>query len=264
MQLTDTHCHLDMDQFDEDRDEVIHNALNGGITKILIPGLDVATSKAAIKLAEKHPQIYAAVGVHPNSGDTWDEGTLTELEELAQHPKVAAIGEIGLDFYWDKTPRYKQEPIFQYQLELAAKLDLPVVIHNREATADVLRMITSWVAKMKSQKLALADRPGVLHSYSGNIDQAYEALEANFFLGITGPVTFKKADGLRNIVSQVSLASLLIETDAPYLTPSPFRGKRNQPYYVKYVAEKIAEIKNIPVEKVAAATTGNAKNLFNW
>ena len=264
MQLADTHCHLDFDTFDDDREEVIQRAIDLGVERILVPGIDLETSRAAVKLAEKYTQIYAAVGIQPNSGNDWEAGTLAEIENMAAHPKVAAIGEIGLDYYWDKTPRDKQAHIFQAQLELAADAGLPVIIHNREATQDVLRILLDWQAGLAIRKIKLAEMPGVLHSYSGNIIQAQQVLSANFLVGITGPVTFKNAEELRMIVKELPLDKILVETDAPYLTPHPHRGKRNEPSYVRFVAEKIAELQDVPPERVSEQTSANARKLFNW
>jgi TatD DNase family protein len=264
MRLTDTHCHLNFEGFDADREAVIERAVKAGLERILIPAIDLETSRAAVALAEKYDLIYAAVGVQPNSGKSWEASTLKELQALAEHPKVVAIGEIGLDYYWDETPRYVQEQIFHYQLELAADLELPVIIHNREATGDVLRMLVRWQTALVEHRSSIAERPGVLHSFSGNAGDAQKAYEANFYTGITGPVTFKKALELQEVVQKAPLDRLLIETDAPYLTPHPFRGQRNEPGYVRYVAEKIGELKQLSLEEVAQATAVNAARLFEW
>jgi TatD DNase family protein len=186
------------------------------------------------------------------------------LAELAKHPKVVAIGEIGLDFYQDWTPRPLQEKIFQEQLVLAADLGLPVVIHDRDAHEVLLPALVTWQAMLLKTGNKIATKPGVLHSYSGNIKQAEPVLNAGFFLGITGPVTFKKALEMQEVATKAPPDRLLIETDAPYLTPHPHRGKRNEPSYVYYVAEKIAELRGISPEQVGKLTTENAKNLFGW
>ncbi|MEK6222261.1 MAG: TatD family hydrolase, partial [Chloroflexota bacterium] len=233
MDIVDTHCHLYDVQFEENRKETIEKALESGVKRILVPGVDIHSSEEAIALADEFPEIFAAVGIHPNSGIIWAEGTSKILEDLAQHPKVVAIGEIGLDYYWDKTPRDIQEPVFLSQLDLAEKLGLPVVIHMRESVEDVIRILLNWQKNMANKNNLLAKRPGVLHSYSGNIKQARNICDANFAIGITGPVTFNKADKLRQLVSEMSLDNILVETDAPYLTPMPHRGKRNEPMYVK-------------------------------
>jgi len=277
--LVDTHCHLNFDSFEADRQEVLEQARREGVARILNPGIDLATSRAAVALAEAVPEVYAAVGVHPNDADTWDEGTLAELRELAQHPKVVAIGEIGLDDYWEETPRALQEQVLQAQLDLAAEVGLPVVIHIRNAraagpgdahrtTQDALAILGAWQRGLAGSAApitqALAQRPGVLHSFSDSLESAQVATAAGFYIGITGPVTFKKADELRRVAGQAPLERLLIETDAPFLTPHPHRGERNQPAYVRFIAEKIAGLRDLQVEQFAEIITENAERLFLW
>jgi len=262
--LTDTHCHLDFARFDLDRGKVIERAVERGLERILVPGIDLASSQAAIQIAEKYPQVYAAVGVHPNSGKTWEASTLSQLESIAQHPKVVAIGEIGVDYFRDWTPRDIQKKIFKLQLELAIKLELPVIIHSRESYNDVFDTITKWHEKLEDVNTQLAERPGVFHSYSGNIKLANDFIDANFYIGISGPVTFKKANTLRKIAAELPLDRILIETDSPFLTPHPHRGKRNEPANVSYIAEKIAYIRKIPLTQVGEITTENGEKLFNW
>jgi TatD DNase family protein len=264
MQLTDTHCHLDFDRFDPDRDQVIKRAVDAGVERILVPGLDERSSAAAVALAEANRMIYAAVGVHPNSGTTWGPGTMAVLRQLAQADKVVAVGEIGLDYYREHTPHNLQRKIFREQLILAAELELPVVIHNREAGQDLLPILLEWQEDLSAEGNPLAEKPGVLHSFSDDWQVAEQVLDAGFFLGFTGPVTFKKAVELQQIVRQVPLDRLLIETDAPYLTPHPFRGKRNEPARVYYVAEKIAELRGLTPVEVGKISANNAKILFNW
>lgn len=262
--LTDTHCHLDFDRFDSDREAVIRRAAEQGLERILIPGLEVDSCRAAIALAEKFERIYAAVGVHPNSGGTWKADTRSLLAELAQHPKVVAIGEIGLDFYWDSTPKPLQRKILRQQLELAAEVGLPVVIHDREAHAELIPILVDWQEELASAGLDLAKKPGVMHSYSGDILLAQDVLKSGFYLGITGPVTFKKALEMQEVAEKAPQDRLLIETDSPFLTPHPYRGKRNEPAYVYYVAEKIASLRGTSLEDVGEFTSRNAKTLFNW
>ena len=186
------------------------------------------------------------------------------MAELADHPKVVAIGEIGLDYYWDDTPRPLQRKMFERQLSLAAEKNLPVIIHNREAHDDVFEILLDWQQDMASKKLPLAEKPGVLHSYSGNIIQAEKLLAAGFYLGITGPVTFKNAPDMQVVAKEAPESRLLIETDSPYLTPHPYRGKRNEPAYVVYVAEKIATLRGRSPKDVGEFTSRNAKILFDW
>jgi len=268
--LADTHCHLDFNLFNEDREQVLERARQAGLLHILNPGIDLASSRLAQKLAETYDSVCAAVGVHPNDSLTWEEasptggGTLQALRELAARPKVVAIGEIGLDYYRERAPHAVQQAVFRRQLDLAAELALPVVVHNRQASADVLRILAEWQSGLAKSGSPLADRPGVLHSYAGDLVTARQAISLGFLIGITGPVTFKNALDLQKVVSALPLESLLIETDAPFLTPHPHRGQRNEPAYVRMVAEKIAFLHNRPVSVVAETTSANASRLFNW
>jgi TatD DNase family protein len=262
--FVDTHCHLNFDSFENDRQEVLERARQAGVRRILNPGVDLASSRAAVELAQSNEQVYAAVGVHPNEALSWNEGTINALEELAEHPKVVAIGEIGLDYYRDRAPRDLQIEIFGQQLLLAERVGLPVVIHNREATADILSMLEEWQTGLMATSPMLADRPGVLHSYSDNVANAMQAIDSNFFIGLTGPVTFHNAPGLQQVVTTLPIERLLTETDAPFLTPHPHRGKRNEPAYVRIITEKIAQLHELPVEIVAEITENNAGRLFNW
>ena len=262
--LVDTHCHLDFQLFDEDRTQVVDRARKAGVKYILNPGIDLASSQAAVTLAEEYAEVYAAVGVHPHSASTFNQNTLPRLRELASHPKVVAIGEIGLDYYRDQAPPEIQQRIFRLHLDLAAELGLPVVIHNRQATADVLNMLTEWQAQLVDDGSALAERPGVLHSYSDDEANGLKAIAINFYIGITGPVTFRNAAELQQVVASLPVEHLLIETDAPFLTPHPMRGQRNEPALVRRVAEKVAELHSGPVDEIARITSENAGRLFNW
>lgn len=262
--LTDTHCHLDFDAFDEDRDLVVQRAREAGLVCILNPGIDLATSQAAIRMAEKYPEVYAAVGVHPNSALEWGKQTYKELCELASHPKVVAIGEIGLDYYRDRAPKEVQKQVFFDQLSLATEKKLPVVLHNRQASGDMLSILTAWQEQLINSGSELVTRPGVMHSYSDGIDTARQALSLGFLIGITGPVTFRNALSLQSVVKSVPTEALLIETDAPFLTPHPMRGQRNEPAYVARVAEKIAELQGLTLPILADITTANANRLFHW
>jgi TatD DNase family protein len=270
--LTDTHCHLDLKQFDEDRTAVIERAEKAGLVRILIPALTVTSSLAATKLAESHPILYTAIGVQPNESLTWDNASISALRELAVNPKVVAIGEIGLDYYWDSAPHDHQGRVFREQLDLAAELELPVVIHLREkddATdgpcyEDAMSILEEWVAGLGPDKEALRNNPGVLHSFSGSLETAQRAIGPNFYIGITGPVTFKNARQKQEMVTQLPLENLLIETDAPYLAPQPHRGKRNEPAFVAKIADKIAGLQSRSQDEVATVTTKNAARLFSW
>jgi TatD DNase family protein len=253
--LIDTHCHLDFDSFDADRDEVLARALAAGVMAIVVPALDLGNLDAVLALADSHSAVFAAVGVHPNSTADWSDDWLDTLRAAARHPKVVAIGEIGLDYHWDKSPAAVQRRALEGQLSLAAELDLPVIIHNREATADVLDALGN-------SALTGRERAGVLHSFSADWAAAEIALGLGFHVGITGPVTFKKAEELQQIARRLPLDRLLIETDAPFLTPHPHRGQRNEPGYVRYVAEAIAALRDVPPESIAQQTTTNAERLF--
>ena len=265
--LTDTHCHLDFSAFDEDRQAILERARHLGVARILNPGIDLDSSRAAVRLAAIYTEVYAAVGVHPNEAFTWQDGTLGALRELAcegASSKIVAIGEIGLDYYRDRAPRELQRQAFIAQLGLAAELDLPVVIHSRQSEEDLIAILADWQAELASRDSPLARRPGVLHSFSGDIHVMQAAVGLNFLIGITGPVTFSKATELHQVVAHIPDYHLLIETDAPFLTPHPFRGRRNEPGFVRLVAEKIAALHGISFSAVAQITTANAGRLFQW
>jgi TatD DNase family protein len=263
--LTDTHCHLNLNIFQEDLPAVLDRAWNAGVVRILIPGIDVETSRAAVMLAERHDHLYAAVGVHPGDASTWNKDTLNILRDLAQHPKTVAIGEIGLDYYRDRSPRPLQREVLEKQLALAFELDLPVVIHNRESIEDLWSILSEWHAGLMNHSARLAARPGVLHSFDGSLDTAQAAVEKGFFIGISGPVTFKNAQERQRLVAGLPLRGILIETDAPFLTPHPYRGRwPNEPALVAFVAEKIAGLHGQPVEMIARETCRNADQLFDW
>lgn len=262
--LVDSHCHLDLEQFDADRAAVLERAQAQGVRMIVNPGIDLVHSQQAIALADLHPQVYAAVGIHPNSSADFSEQTLTKLSALAEHPKVVAIGEIGLDYHWETVSRPIQAQAFRAQLDLAAELGLPVIIHNREASTDLAQILDAWTASARTRNSPLAKRPfwGVLHAFSGDAALAQAAYSWNFAIGLGGPVTFKNAHDLHNLAPQLCLDHLLLETDAPWLTPHPFRGKRNEPAYVALVAARLAELLAVPVEEIAARTTAVARSLF--
>lgn len=272
--LTDTHCHLDFKKFDEDRNTVIERAIVAGVKRILIPALDDTSSLSAIQLAESHPSLYAAVGFHPTDLEKFSEKTFEEVKTLANCPKVVAVGEIGIDYYWVKEEgkRLFQQEALKKQLTFAGSVGKPVVIHMREendawfgqASVDLLKILTEWQNKLHAQNHPLAERPGVMHSFNGNLETAQKAMDLNFYIGVTGPVTYKNAEEKRQIIRQLPLERILIETDAPFLTPVPHRGKRNEPAFVAYIADKIAEIHKTTREQVANITAANAERLFGW
>lgn len=273
--LTDTHCHLDFNKFDEDRDAVIQRALEAGVERILVPSLELESSQAVIRLAKSHAAVFAAAGFHPTDLDGWDETSFENLRNLARSTdKIIAIGEIGLDYYWVKEPekQARQRQVLKEQLRLAREANLPVVIHMREendawfgqASIDLLEILTEWQKGLQEQGHPLAERPGVLHSFNGNLDTAQKAIKHNFYIGVTGPITYKNAEEKRRIIRQLPLENLLIETDAPFLTPVPHRGRRNEPAFVRHIADKIAEIHMTTLEQVAEITSYNANRLFGW
>jgi len=251
--LFDTHAHLDDDRFDKDRDETIMQCQRDGVELILNAGSNIETSVKAIALAKKYEFIYAAVGVHPHDAAEMDEETAGVLAALAGNKKVRAIGEIGLDYHYDFSLRDVQKQRFVEQIDLARQLKLPVIVHDREAHGEVMDIF---------KKTRIKEVGGVLHSFSGSAEMALECIKLGLYISISGPVTFENARKTVEAVKQVPLDMLLIETDSPYLTPVPYRGKRNYPGYVRFVAEKIAEIKGISFEEVARQTLENGKRLF--
>ncbi len=257
--MIDTHCHLNFDSYDADRDQVIARAAAAGVARVINPGVDEASSRAALDLAAQHAGIYAAVGVHPNDTAHFSDDDLVWIEQLARQPKVVAIGEIGLDYHWNDSPKDMQFRAFEAQLALAARLELPVIIHNREASEDVIAILESWARDLPP---ALRARPGVLHSFSAPQSIADRALAAGFYLGFTGPITFKNADDLRRVAASAPLDRILTETDAPFLTPTPHRGKRNEPAYIPLIVERLASLHALPTAQMAAATVANAERLF--
>ncbi|MBN1220213.1 MAG: TatD family hydrolase [Anaerolineae bacterium] len=253
--LIDSHCHLNFNAFDEDRADVVQRAKAAGIVAFINPGTDLAGSRQIISLAEEIPELFAAVGVHPNDATSFDEATLAQLRELAGHSKVVAIGEIGLDYYWDKTPRPVQRRVFEQQLALAKEMGKPVIIHQRDSAADTMAVLRQWAAD--------GPHPGlVLHSFSGDQAMAAEAIELGFYIGVSGPVTFKNARDLPGLVALLPPERILVETDAPFLSPHPFRGRRNEPAWVKLVAERIAELHNLSLAEMSRRLTENTRALF--
>lgn len=253
--LFDSHAHYHDERYDDDRHEALMKAYAEGVGHILAVSTDIASSKQNIKLAEQYGFVYAAVGVHPHDVINADEGCISELAELvSQSKKVVAIGETGLDYFYDNSPRDMQKIWFARQINLARELKKPVIVHDREAHEDTLRIITGEKAK---------EAGGVLHCYTGSVEMAREILKNNFYISFGGAITFKNAKRAIEVVRYVPDDRLLIETDCPYLTPEPYRGRRNESGYVRLVAEKIAEIKNIGLDEVVSKTAENAKRLFN-
>jgi TatD DNase family protein len=251
--LFDTHCHLFDERFSDDIEAVVERALEAGVRYMVVPGVDAATSRKAIALAERYPEIYAAVGIHPESLESLPETEFDEIEELAHHPKVVAIGEIGLDYYWNVAPREVQQAVFRRQIDLARRMGLPIVIHNRDATEDTVRIIEQDCAGVT----------GVMHCFTGSWETAQRCMKKGFYISYGGPVTFKNAEGVRKAAAQIPDDFLLVETDSPYLTPHPYRGQRNEPARVALVVEKLAEIRGQTYQQVAELTLHNGLRLFH-
>ncbi len=250
--LIDTHAHLQMDRYDNDRGDVIARAVEAGVECIINASFDLPSSQQAVKLAEEHENLYAAVGVHPHDAKLLDDETRDVLRGLAGHPKVVAIGEMGLDYYRDLSPRSVQKTAFEKQLRLAAEVDLPVIIHNRDAHKDTLEILREHAGQLR----------GVMHCFSGDIAFADDCIQMGLYVSFAGPVTYPKSYQLRDVAAHVAWDRFLIETDCPYLAPQFRRGKRNEPSYVKAVAKKIAEIRGVTFPEVARNTTSNARDLF--
>jgi len=257
----DTHAHLDFQAFDADRNEVISRARDSGVMAIINPGAGLAESRAAVALAEANPLVYAAVGIHPHEADKLTRDAVEELYALALHPRVVAIGEIGLDFYRDYAPRDAQREAFHAQLDLARQVGKPVILHDREAHGEMMTILRQWFGGHPTGAME-GHPPGVLHCFSGSLEMAQEAIRLGFYIGVDGPVTFRRASRLRHVVCRLPLERLVVETDCPFLTPEPYRGRRNEPAYVRFVVQAIAELKGLLVEEVAEVTTASAHCVF--
>jgi TatD DNase family protein len=262
MSYSDSHCHLDFDAYDADRAAVVARAQAAGLEFILNPGIDLPTSQAAISLAKTYPNFcYALAGFHPNDAQLMDAEAFEKLALLVGEEGVVGIGEIGLDYYRERSSPSVQRDALEKQLALAAAWDLPVCIHNREATGDLLSILHSWWQRLPAQS-SLKKKPGVMHAWSENYAEALPFLEMGFKFGVGGPVSFKNASERHAFVSQIALESLVLETDAPFLTPVPFRGRRNEPGYIPYIAEAVSKLKGISPEEVGTIATSNAKNVY--
>lgn len=252
--MFDTHAHLNDRAFKNDIEGVLTRAADAGVDRVICPGYDLTSSRKAVEIAGKYDNVWAAVGIHPHDAKSLTDEAMAEIRMLAAKPKVIAIGEIGLDFYRDLSPRAVQEQALRSQLRLAKQLGLPVIVHDREAGADILRVI---------EDEGPPDAGGVMHCFSGDLDQAERVLALGFYLGFAGPVTFGKSRNLREAARSIPIGRLLIETDSPYLTPEPYRGRRtNEPAFVRVVAEKVAEVRGVDLEEIAGATSENTLRLF--
>jgi len=250
--IFDSHAHYDDAQFDEDRTELLLSMEANGVGTIVNVGSTLSSCTKVVELAKEYPNVYAAVGVHPDEVGDLNEDTFAFVKEQCQKEKVVAVGEIGLDYYWDNESHEVQKEWFVRQLDMARELDLPVVIHSREAAADTLEIMKEYAQGLR----------GVIHCFSYSVEMAREYVKMGFYIGVGGVVTFKNGRKLKEVVEEIPLEKVLIETDSPYLAPVPYRGKRNNSSYLSYVAEEIARIKGITVEEVISTTEANAKELF--
>ncbi len=256
--IVDSHAHLDLPVFGKDRDQVIARARQQGVSVIINVGLNVGSSQASLKLAQDYPDVFAAVGFHPNEASRMMNNDLSSLAELTEDSRVVAIGEIGLDFYRKSSPRQRQLEVFREQLDLAAELDLPVIIHCRQAHKEVLNILTHWT---KSVSVSGSER-GVTHCFSGDIKLAQRYIELGFLVSLPGTVTYPSALDLVKVAGELPLDRLLVETDSPFLAPQLYRGRRNEPSYIPLVVNRIAQIRGISADLVAQATAQNAIRLF--
>ena len=248
--IFDTHAHYDDERFDEDRDELLSSLFERSVSHIINCGCDLKSSLKAIAMADRYPRLYAAIGVHPHEAEGCTDGDFAEIKKLFAHNKVVAVGEIGLDYHYDFSPRERQIEVFRAQIELANKLDLPVIIHDRDAHEDTLNILKELRPK------------GVVHCFSGSVEMAKEIIKLGLYIGLGGAVTFKNARKPLEVAEHVPLDRLLLETDAPYMTPVPFRGKRCDSAHIAYTAEKIAEVKGMDVQELIDICNENAKSLF--
>ena len=253
MTLIDTHAHLNDPKFQSDIDEVVARANAAGVDRIVVCGYDAQSSHAAVELAGRYECVFAAVGIHPHDAKHYDSDSEAAIMELSRAQKVLAIGEIGLDYHYDFSPREQQKKVFEAQLELACERRMPIVVHSRESNEEVLEVLAEYARKIAAC---------VFHCFSGDEQLARRVLEMGFYIGVDGPVTYKSSEKLRRVGELCPMDRLLIETDCPYLTPIPHRGKRNEPAYVCYIAEEVARVKGVTVEEVARATSANAKRFF--
>ena len=251
--IFDTHAHYDDAQFDSDREELLSSMPDLGVTTIVNVSSTLESCEKCVEFAKKYPYVYAAVGVHPDEVGVLNEETFAEMEALLDNDKVVAVGEIGLDYYWDNESHELQKKWFVRQLELARRHHLPIIIHSREAAADTMEIMKAYAQGLE----------GVIHCYSYSREQAEAYVKMGFYIGIGGVLTFKNAKKLKEVAATIPLERIVLETDCPYLAPEPFRGKRNQSSYIRYVAEKLAEIKGMTAEEVIAVTEANAKKMYH-
>lgn len=251
--LIDTHAHIDFGEYGENISTTLKNALDAGVEKIIIPGVEPEGFERIMSLTSSYKNLYGAIGIHPSEAKKWIESSYDQIKSLAQDPKIVAIGEIGLDYYWDKTYNDLQKEVFRKQIEIAKELKKPIIVHDREAHQDTFEILKETGAKEVGV---------VMHCFSGSPEFALECVKEGFYIALGGVVTFKNAKKPQEVAKIVPLENLLLETDSPYLTPEPYRGKVNSPANVRIVAEAIARLRNISFEEVESQTTSNAERLF--
>jgi TatD DNase family protein len=256
----DSHCHLFYDDFKDDIADVIARANAAGVQYFIVPATNHDTARQAIALAEKYPSIFVSVGFHPLDLKEYSDERLNQIEEMVLHPKVIAIGEIGIDYFYDTSPREFQKEIFSLQIELAVKKDLPIIVHTRDSVQDAIDIALHFAKGNPNWKKS--GKRGVFHCFTGDAKQANDLFDNGFLVSFPGPVTFKKS-GMPDVIKEIGIQNIMVETDSPFLTPVPFRGKRNEPQYIPLIGQKIADTLNIPIEEVARITTANAKKLFH-
>jgi TatD DNase family protein len=261
MRLVDSHCHLNLPEVEEDLPGMMGRAADAGVEAVVVPGIDLASSRKAVEMAQRWPGVYAAVGVHPHHAASWSTTVQAEMRALARSPRVVAIGETGLDFYRNLAPCSAQIASFRAQLDLAAECTLPVIVHSRAASPEVYAELETWAARSGYPN---GKSPGVLHAFSGDLKDAQRAISLGFLLGVAGPVTYPQSDELRGTLAGIPCDHLLVETDAPYLTPAPHRNRRNEPAYVALVARSLAAVLGLDALELASRTSCNAARLFGW
>ncbi|MFA6456205.1 MAG: TatD family hydrolase [Bacteroidota bacterium] len=256
----DSHCHLFYQDYNEDLNEVIHRAHEAGVDTFIVPATNYETALQAIALAERHSSIFVAVGFHPLDLKDYSDERLELLAELSSHPKVVAIGEIGIDYFYDRSPREYQKEIFSRQIELAIRKDLPIIVHTRDSVQEAIDIAIRFSVQHPGWKKS--GKRGVFHCFTGDAQQAQTLFDNGFLVSFPGPVTFKKST-MPDVIRQIGLDHIMVETDSPYLTPVPHRGKRNEPSYIPLIAQTIAQTLNVSIEEVGKRTTANAKSLFH-
>jgi len=263
--FVDSHAHLTSKEFDADRDDVLVRAADAGVRFVVNPSVDLSDSRKAVELADRHDSVYACVGVHPHEAGKATDRDLAAVEELCRHPKVVAIGEIGLDFHYDFAPRETQDRIFRAQIEIAQRRNLPIVIHTRDSIDETVSAVEECISSSPRWRHRGSGAPGprgVFHCFSGSLATARKVIGMRFYVSFPGMITFKTAEGPRAVAAAVALDHLLLETDSPYLTPAPFRGERNSPVHIPLIAAKLAELHELPVADIARMTSYNVNDLF--